>query len=142
MGITSKEVLVSLSSNQIRAISKPQLDPRRPSHNLTPFDQEEGLTVYKPVIPVTGNCLLTYYLDVANIRQVKSKPTEYESTTLILANGQDIYFGLRHPSHLFDVLSEDFSKFSLLLTLLGLIVSILVVKPLIKSKNLKERWAI
>jgi hypothetical protein len=142
MGITSKEVLVSLSSNQIRAISKAQLDPRRPSHKLTAFEQEEGLTVYKPVIPVTRNYLLTYYLDVANIRQIKSKPTEYESTTLILANGQDIYFGLRHPSHLFDVLSEDFSKFSLLLTLLGLIVSILVVKPLIKTKNLKERWAI
>jgi hypothetical protein len=63
-----------------------------------------------------------------------------ESTVLILAYGQDIFFTRDTPSGTFDMLSESFSKGTLLLTIVGLIVGIVVATPMVRRKKLNRRW--
>lgn len=59
-----------------------------------------------------------------------------ESTSLVLAYGLDLWFTREAPSKTFDVLSEDFSKGTLLATILGLILSILITKPMVCVRKL------
>ena len=44
------------------------------------------------------------------------------------------------PSNTFDVLSETFNKIQLVLTVGGLAAAIIITKPLVRNKKLKERW--
>ena len=44
------------------------------------------------------------------------------------------------PSGTFDVLSEDFNKVQLVFTVLGLGVAIVVTRPMVKRKKLREKW--
>ena len=60
-----------------------------------------------------------------------------ESTTLVLAYGLDLWFTREAPSKTFDVLSEDFSKGTLLTTIFGLILGILTTKPMVCIKKYK-----
>lgn len=44
------------------------------------------------------------------------------------------------PSNTFDVLSENFNKVQLVLTVAGLAVAIMLTKPMVKRKRLREKW--
>lgn len=44
------------------------------------------------------------------------------------------------PSNTFDVLSEGFNKAQLVLTVLGLVGGIVVVRPVIRKKKLRGGW--
>ncbi|CAB4431410.1 unnamed protein product [Rhizophagus irregularis] len=139
-GIATREFLFALDTDQVFGVSKRFLDPRRPQHVLTNEDKEEMLIPYDPAIPDNKKWVLSYHLSVAGIRHIITSPALLESTSLVLAYGLDLWFTREAPSKTFDVLSEDFSKGTLLATILGLILSILITKPMVRRKKLNARW--
>lgn len=120
-------------------VNKRMFDPRRPRDKPTKDDQEEMLIPYGP-IPDEKRLFLTYGLDVAGVKSIISSPSLLESTALVFASGLDTFFTRSSPSKQFDVLSEDFSKVQLLLTITGLIVGIWVTGPIVRRKRVNALW--
>jgi hypothetical protein len=77
---------------------------------------------------------------VADVRQIITAPSLLESTSLVLAVGTDLFLTRVATSGTFDVLSENFNKVQLVLTVVGLAVAIAVTKPMVRRKKLRERW--
>ncbi|CAG8592009.1 5924_t:CDS:10, partial [Gigaspora rosea] len=128
-GIPIREFLFALDTYQVFGLSKRFLDPRRPQRALTNEDKEEMLIPYEPTIPDNKKFILSYNLPIYGIRHIATSPALLESTSLVFAYGLDLWFTREAPSKTFDVLSEDFSKGTLLATILGLVVGILITKP-------------
>lgn len=81
-----------------------------------------------------------FYVQVANVRQIITVPSRLESTSLVLTLGLDLFFTRVAPSGTFDVLSENFNKAQLVLTITGLAIAVVVVRPIVARKTLRERW--
>lgn len=79
-------------------------------------------------------------LKVARIRKIITSPALLESTSLVFGYGVDLFFTRVAPSKTFDVLSENFNKIQLVLTIGGLALAILITKPMVRRKKLRERW--
>lgn len=69
-----------------------------------------------------------------------TSPALLESTSLILASGLDLFYTRVAPSGSFDVLSEGFNKAQLLATITALAIGVIVLRPLVRRKVLKQRW--
>jgi hypothetical protein len=76
---------------------------------------------------------------VANVRRIVTAPALLESTSLIFAYGLDMFLTRVAPSNTFDVLSENFNKAQLVFTVSGLLLAILITKPMVQKKKLKEK---
>ncbi|CAG8465850.1 4436_t:CDS:10 [Ambispora leptoticha] len=139
-GIATREFLFALESDQLYGLLKRFLDPRRPLGPLTNEDKEEMLIPYEPVLPDSKQLYLSYNLTIAGIQHIITNPSLLESTSLVLAYGLDIFFTRVAPSKTFDVLSEDFSKSTLLTTIFGLILGIVITRPMVRRKNVNARW--
>ncbi|KAG0188526.1 hypothetical protein DFQ28_004733 [Apophysomyces sp. BC1034] len=138
-GVSTRAILFGLPTHQIVAVNKRLLDPRRPTDKPSKDDQEEALIPYAP-IPDERRTFLTYNLEVIGIQHIATTPALLESTSLVFAYGLDTFFSRSSPSRQFDVLSEDFSKSQLLLTIAGLIVGILVAGPMVRRKRINALW--
>ncbi|KAI8335748.1 hypothetical protein BC941DRAFT_377420 [Chlamydoabsidia padenii] len=138
-GVSTRDILFALPSHQILTVNKRLLDPRRPTNTPTKEDQEEQLIPYAP-IPEERKLFLTYNLEVIGIQHIISAPALLESTSLVYAYGLDTYYTRDSPSRQFDVLSEDFSKSQLLLTIVALVVGILVAGPIVRRKQVNALW--
>ncbi len=138
-GITMREILVSLNGRSVLGVSKWFLDPRRPA-SPSSDDKEEGLIQYNPIIDVNFKEIASYSRELIGCDFIGSTSTELESTSLVLAYGVDLFFTRRMPSKEFDVLSENFGRKSLLLTIFGLFVSIHFAKGMAERKRVSQRW--
>ncbi|KAG0344752.1 hypothetical protein BG004_004193 [Podila humilis] len=138
-GISSKDILFGLSRQSVMAVNKRFLDPRRPMGAPTAAEKEEMLIPYT-AISDDPRQFLSYHLEVAGIRKIVTAPTLLESTTIVVAFGQDVFVTRHAPSKTFDILNEDFSKSQLLLTIVALTVALFVTAPMMKKKMLKELW--
>jgi ER membrane protein complex subunit 1 len=69
-----------------------------------------------------------------------TSPALLESTSLVLGMGVDLFFTRVSPSGEFDVLGEGFNKVQLLATIFALAIGLMVMKPLVRRKLLKQRW--
>ncbi|CAG8580961.1 4772_t:CDS:10 [Paraglomus occultum] len=139
-GITTREFLFATKTDQVYGIAKRVLDARRPTRTLTAEDKEEMLIPYDPAIPDNRKSMLSYYLTVAGIRHITTSPALLESTSLVLAYGLDIWFTREAPSKTFDVLSEDFSKETLVTTIVALLIGIAVTRPIVNRRKINARW--
>ncbi|KAI8843619.1 hypothetical protein BC829DRAFT_492004 [Chytridium lagenaria] len=139
-GITTKELLLGLETNQLYGINKRFLDVRRPVGSLTADDREETLVAYRPVLDYNPRDVVSYNLDVAGIKTIVASPSEIESTSLVAAYGLDLFVARRSPSKVFDVLSEDFNYASLILTIIVLLIGIQVAKYFAARKRLFDQW--
>lgn len=74
------------------------------------------------------------------MQKIVSSPALLESTSLVLAYGQDLFFTRVSPSGTFDLLSKSFNKFQLVLIILGLSVAIVFVRPIVKNRQLRQQW--
>ncbi|KAJ3221454.1 DUF1620 super [Clydaea vesicula] len=137
--ITTREIIFALGSDQIYCLNKRILDPRRP---LVPsnFDKEEMLIPYKAHIDFNPKEVASYNLAVIGVEKIISSPSALESTSLICSYGLDIFFTRRTPSQAFDVLSEDFNRGGLILTIVLLLIAIQVSKKKVDHKTLVEAW--
>lgn len=77
---------------------------------------------------------------MAGIDHIVTTPALLESTSLVYCYGLDTFFTRSSPSKRFDVLSEDFSKSQLLLTIVGLVAAIAVAGPMVQRKRVNALW--
>ncbi|KAG0240620.1 hypothetical protein BGW41_006801 [Actinomortierella wolfii] len=138
-GISSKDILFGLARNSVMALNRRWLDPRRPTSTPTAMEKEEMLIPYGPIMEDT-RMMLSYHLEVAGIRKIITAPTLLESTTVVVAYGHDLFVTRHAPSKTFDILKEDFSKSQLVLTIVALLGMLIVTKPMMDKKSLKEKW--
>ncbi|KAI9472951.1 hypothetical protein BDB00DRAFT_860797 [Zychaea mexicana] len=138
-GVSTRDILFGIGSNQIVGINKRFLDPRRPTDKPSKEEQEEGLIPYSP-IPEDRQLFLTYSLEVFGIKKIITTPTLLESTSVVFAYGLDTFFTQSSPSRRFDVLSEDFSKSQLIMTIVGLVAAIAVAGPMVRRKRVNALW--
>ncbi|KII83787.1 hypothetical protein PLICRDRAFT_147866 [Plicaturopsis crispa FD-325 SS-3] len=139
-GVTSKDIIVANLNNKIHSIPRRLLDPRRPKRKVTAEEQEEFLIQYEPVLPEDPRRTLSHDYQVSNVRHIVTSPALLESTSLVFAYGLDLFLTRVAPSGTFDVLSENFNKVQLVLTISALAVAIMVTKPMVHRKRLREKW--
>jgi hypothetical protein len=132
-GITTRQLLCTLaSSNSIIGIPRAVLDPRRPvGRDPTPAEQEEGLFRYQPVIEFDPKIIISHKREVAGVRNVITSPAVLESTSLVFAYGLDVFGTRVAPSLPFDILGTSFNKLSLVGTVFGLWVGVIVIAPIV-----------
>ncbi|KAF4611826.1 hypothetical protein D9613_004025 [Agrocybe pediades] len=124
-GITSKDLIVATNNHRVQSFARRMLDPRRPNRKTTADEQEEFLIQYDPLLPNDPRRVLSHNYDVANVQKIITSPSLLESTSLVFAFGLDMFLTRVAPSNTFDVLSENFNKVQLVLTVTGLAAAIL-----------------
>jgi hypothetical protein len=97
------------------------------------------LFTYDPLLPNDPRRVLSHNYEVCAHRIITS-PSLLESTSIVFAFGLDMFLTRVAPSGTFDVLSENFNKAQLVITITGLLVAILVTRPMVQRKKLRERW--
>ncbi|URD98088.1 hypothetical protein MUK42_31186 [Musa troglodytarum] len=138
-GITSKQLLIGTIGDQVLALDKRFLDPRR-SVNPTQSEKEEGIIPLTDSLPIVPQSYITHSLQVEGLRSMVTIPAKLESTTLIFSYGVDLFFTRIAPSRTYDSLTEDFSYALLLITIVALVAAIFVTWALSEKKELKEKW--
>mmetsp|Transcript_44347 Transcript_44347/g.105657 ORF Transcript_44347/g.105657 Transcript_44347/m.105657 type:complete len:1000 (+) Transcript_44347:34-3033(+) len=139
-GITTKNVLMALSTDQIFSMDKKLLDPRRPVGKPTANDQEEGLVAFSPYLPLAPTSMLTYNQTVFGLRGITVAPAKIESTCLMLAYGTDLFFTRVAPAKTYDCLGEDFNYPSLIAAILILFTATQVVAWYLGRSELNKAW--
>lgn len=138
-GITSKQLLIGTIGDQVLALDKRFLDPRR-SINPTQAEKEEGIIPLADSLPIIPQSYVTHSLKVEGLRGILTVPAKLESTTLVFAYGVDLFYTRLAPSRTYDSLTEDFSYALLLLTIVALVAAIFVTWVLSEKKELREKW--
>ncbi|KAJ7173455.1 DUF1620-domain-containing protein [Mycena filopes] len=141
-GITSKEIIVATQNSKIHAIPRRMLNPRRPKDRKPTAEeqQEEQLIPYDVIMPDDPRRTISHTYEVANTRQIITSPALLESTSLVFAYGLDLFLTRVAPSNTFDILNKSFNKAQLVLTVCGLALGIVIAKPMVRRKRLRERW--
>ncbi|KAL5729138.1 hypothetical protein ACHQM5_002128 [Ranunculus cassubicifolius] len=138
-GITSKQLLLGTIGDQVLALDKRFVDPRR-SIDPTPAEKEEGIIPLTDALPIIPQSYITHSIQVEGLRRIVTIPAKLESPSLVFAYGVDLFFTRIAPSRTYDSLTEDFSYALLLLTIVALIASIFVTWVLSEKKELNEKW--
>ncbi|KAL8137095.1 hypothetical protein V2J09_003096 [Rumex salicifolius] len=138
-GVTSKQILLGTIGDQILALDKRYLDPRR-SINPTQAEKEEGIIPLTDTLPIIPQSYVTHGLNVEGLRGIITVPSKLESTTLMFAHGVDLFFTHLAPSKTYDSLTEDFSYALLLLTIVALVIAIFVTWIMSEKKELRDKW--
>ena len=116
------------------------IDARRPYGKPTKVEQEEMLIPYEPLIAVEPRWTLSHTLEIVGVAALASTSTLLESSSIVIAYGQDLFSAIALPSGQFDVLSSDFNKPQLILTLIALAAGIAITRPIVRQKALRARW--
>ncbi|XP_078431857.1 uncharacterized protein LOC144703543 [Wolffia australiana] len=138
-GITSKQLLVGTVADQVLAVDKRFLDPRR-TRDPSPSEREEGVIPFTDSLPIIPQAYVTHSLQVEGLRGIVTMAAKLESTSLVFAYGVDLFFTRVAPSRTYDSLTEDFSYALLLITIFALVAAILVTWVLARKKELADKW--
>ncbi|EJT97127.1 DUF1620-domain-containing protein [Dacryopinax primogenitus] len=140
--LTRSAQLSSFASNASRVHAFPYalLDPRRPTGKLTSSQKEKLLIPFNSVITDDPRRTVSQNLHIMGISSLSTIPTALESTSLLLASCLDVFLARLAPSSGFDILGENFNKTQLILTVLGLLVAIGIVRPIVESEKVRQRW--
>ncbi|KAI4337487.1 hypothetical protein L6164_015897 [Bauhinia variegata] len=138
-GITSKQLLIGTIGDQVLALDKRFLDPRR-TLNPSQAEKEEGIIPLTDSLPIVSQSYITHSLKVEGLRGIVTVPAKLESTSLVFAYGVDLFFTRIAPSRTYDSLTEDFSYALLLITIVALVAAIFVSWVLSERKELQDKW--
>ncbi|XP_021745493.1 ER membrane protein complex subunit 1-like [Chenopodium quinoa] len=138
-GITAKQLLIGTVGDQVLALDKRFLDPRR-SAKPTPTELEDGIIPLTDALPINPQSYVTHALKVEGLRGIISVPAKLESTTLVFAYGADLYLTRLAPSKTYDSLTDEFSYALLLLTIVVLVAAIFVTWIMSERKDLRDKW--
>jgi len=139
-GITSKEFLLGLPSEQLYSLPRALVDPRRPVGDPTALEKAEQLIPYSALLPVDPKRMATHVRSVSGLRGVASTAALLESTSLVCAYGLDLFCTRIQPSQTFDLLNEDFNSPFLIATVVGVFVAIHLTRRMAKQKELAAAW--
>ncbi|KAG8228186.1 hypothetical protein J437_LFUL008624 [Ladona fulva] len=138
-GITSKHILISLSSGGILELPWMFVDPRRPIMAMSEM-RDEGVIPYIPELPIPSDAIINYNKTVLRVSGIHTAPSGLESTCLVFVYGLDLFYTRVAPSKTFDLLKEDFDHFLITAVLLGLTVASYLTRKLSARKALKQAW--
>ncbi|XP_062179551.1 uncharacterized protein LOC133884219 isoform X2 [Phragmites australis] len=138
-GITSKQLLIGTIGDQVLALDKRYLDPRR-SVNPTQQEKEEGIIPLTDALPIIPQSYVTHTLQVEALRGIVSIPAKLESTTLVFMYGVDLFYTQLAPSRTYDSLTDEFSYALLLITIAVLVAAIIVTWIWSEKKELRDKW--
>ena len=121
---------VGLPSGQIGQLSYRWVDPSlpRPAGDLKE-------------IPLGAVSFISYHLQVAQLRGIETAPADLESTSLMLAYGLDLFFTRVTPAGRFDLLSDDFNYFALVLTTIGVVAGTILMVLLNRIQSVNKAWS-
>ena len=140
-GITTPHLLVGVHPGSVYSMNRAFVDPRRPVSAPTEAERREMLVQYMPYLPVIPTDVISYNQTLPRLRLIHAAPAAFESTTLVLAAGLDVFFTPATPAGAFDVLAQDFNKPLLAGMTGGLALVTVVLGLLAKWKTLRSRWA-
>ncbi|KAF3084501.1 hypothetical protein TWF706_000721 [Orbilia oligospora] len=143
-GITTRAVLLSVPKlGSLLAINKRTLEPRRPvGREPTAEEKEEGLFKYEPYLGVDhGRASLSHIRDLVGVEKIITTPSLLESTSIVVGWGIDIFGTRTNPSEAFDVLGRGFNKLALIGSVLAVGVGTLFLRPMVRKKQIGQRWA-
>ncbi|KAK2446230.1 ER membrane protein complex subunit [Trifolium repens] len=138
-GITSKQLLIGTIGDQVLALDKRFLDPRR-TLNPSQAEKEEGIIPLTDSLPIIPQSYITHSLKVEGLRGIVTVPAKLESTSFVFAYGVDLFFTQIAPSRTYDSLTEDFNYALLLLTIVALVAALFITYVLSERKDLQEKW--
>eukprot|EP00899_Mesostigma_viride_P000410 jgi/Mesvir1/1036/Mv17562-RA.3 len=138
-GITPKHVLIGTVADQVLAMDKRFLDPRRP-YAATPEDREAGLVPYSEELPFIPPMFVTHREQVAKLRHVVTAPARLESASHVLAYGLDLFYTRTSPSKSYDLVSDDFNYALLVVTIVLLLVAAYVTSRAAHARILARKW--
>lgn len=141
-GITNRLLLVGTSSDQIVAVDKRMIDPRRPSAGSVEPLEGEGLSPHVPgPLPLNQRSFLSHNHQVQAVRQIRAFPSVLESTSYVAAWGLDVFFAPVFPSEKFDVLQTSFNHFALVTTV-AVLLFLTIGSTIMRNKQMLEaKWA-
>ncbi len=99
-GITNKHIVFLTEGNKVLAIPGTVINARRPggaSHGLGAAFENSEYPPYDPVVPIHFVQTLSYDLAINGLRDLATLPHDYESTTLLIASGFDVFANLFSP---------------------------------------------
>ncbi|OLY78577.1 ER membrane protein complex subunit 1 [Smittium mucronatum] len=141
-GITSQSLILGYKLMPLSTVPHQQINPRR-RKSSDPKDvvqKSDYLVEYEPVIMAPPENFLSYSLELIGTNRVKSSPTRLESTVIVLSYGIDVFCTRVTPSGNFDVLSSQFSKINLVLTMLVLFIAGALSFPFVKRRGIADLW--
>lgn len=146
-GITLKSMLFLTESGSLIEVPKFLLNSRRiANRELTSKDYQDDFRMmpYEPVIPKNNFQVLNHKHQLIldpDTNQILMKPTELESTSVVcFANKFNIFCNVVQPSLSYDLLSQNFDRIKLVLTILALLAAYLITKPFVFSRRLNAYW--
>ncbi|KAG2493104.1 hypothetical protein HYH03_008767 [Edaphochlamys debaryana] len=140
-GITAKQLLLLANTDQVYALDRRWVDPRRPKkQKLSQEEMEEGLVPYQDTLPFSPLSFTTLDKQVLGARSVRVEPTRLESTCLVFVHGVDLFYTRTAPAKGFDSLEDDFNYALLLAALVGLAGGAVVMQYMSKQALLGQRW--
>lgn len=106
--------------------------------------------VYPPYmyyLPLTPLANLNAHWRLSGIEKLKVIDTKFESTSLVVAYGKDVFVTRIQPDQTFDLLHEDFNSTLLVLACIAITVGFLIIKILVfvlrkisRSSEAKKRY--
>ena len=93
-GITNKHVLILTNHNKVMAMPAILFSAKRPTDNPNRDGvefEDATLIPYDSIIRISHTFTLNYNLELNGITQIKSLPQKYESTTLMIGSGIDLF---------------------------------------------------
>ena len=150
-GITGKNLLLVMENDQVYALDKFDTDTTKYlrklskmarerhekqqkeafDHSITDsldMDDEEELDeqgeakIIDSYLRFNPLAIISHRHELIGLEKVETAPSRLESTSLTVTYGIDIFYTLVAPEKQFDILSEDFRKDYLILTIIGLVV--------------------
>ncbi|KAK9825151.1 hypothetical protein WJX81_005905 [Elliptochloris bilobata] len=139
-GITSKMLLMGMHTDQVYAMDKRLLDPRRARRAPTAEDRAEQLAPYAEELPVAPGSYATFNGQVASLRGVACAPAAMESTCIMLARGLDLFLSRVQPSRTFDLLPDDFPFGTLAVFTAAMVAAAGVLRVMDSRAAVKRKW--
>lgn len=146
-GITTRSILALTESGSLMEVPKFVLNSRRiDDRKMTQQDAEDDfrLSPYEPVVAGNPQAVLNHKqkLQVSlSHQQILVSPTGLESSAIVcFVNEFNDFCTTVQPSSSYDMLSANFDKTKLLITIAILFVAYTVSKPFVMSKKLNDKW--
>ena len=140
-GITLKDLIIINDNNAIIEIPRSFLDPNMAKNlRLQKAQSKNNKNVQFDLIldddltriPNDPNSIISND-NLNNLNNLICVPsTQLESTSIIVAYGNDISVTQASPSRQFDILSKSFGKLQLVITILALSIALIIVKPIVR----------
>eukprot|EP00003_Mantamonas_plastica_P028367 TRINITY_DN6400_c0_g1_i1.p1 TRINITY_DN6400_c0_g1~~TRINITY_DN6400_c0_g1_i1.p1 ORF type:complete len:201 (-),score=61.09 TRINITY_DN6400_c0_g1_i1:6-608(-) len=141
LGITTKNLLIGLTSGQVLRLDKRILDPSRPlGTQMSQQEKEAGVMPYFSTIGVNPKFVITHTNNIKNVRAITTTTTTMESTSLVFVFGLDNFFTRIAPSKTFDMLNAGFNYVFLIMSIVALLILTPTARCLARRGLVRSHW--